>query len=184
MTSLANCNHFAIHRLPSSFSSAIAIHFNSPRFSRRIFNVSSSSQPQQQGTITLLFSLNLTLQFISMFRLFSGIETPPKIGFLGLGIMGTPMAQNLIKAGYVFSILTNWISSVFKLTVLTYSFKLINLAFCACPTHLVPEFVPRTKTKCKLCDYRWIFPNLFSKSSCCLVLIWRFGIGLRASVIL
>ncbi|XP_058748801.1 glyoxylate/succinic semialdehyde reductase 2, chloroplastic-like [Vicia villosa] len=76
MSSLVNCNHFAIHRLPSSFSSAIAIHFNSPRFSRHIFNVSASSQPQQQG-----------------------IETPPKIGFLGLGIMGTPMAQNLIKAG-------------------------------------------------------------------------------------
>ncbi|XP_058774014.1 glyoxylate/succinic semialdehyde reductase 2, chloroplastic-like [Vicia villosa] len=75
MSSLVNCNHFAIHRLPSSFSSAIAIHFNSPRFSRHIFNVSASSVPQQ------------------------GTETPPKIGFLGLGIMGTPMAQNLIKAG-------------------------------------------------------------------------------------
>ncbi|WJX69774.1 Glyoxylate/succinic semialdehyde reductase 2, chloroplastic, variant 2 [Trifolium repens] len=28
-----------------------------------------------------------------------GIDTPPRVGFLGLGIMGTPMAQNLIKAG-------------------------------------------------------------------------------------
>lgn len=27
-------------------------------------------------------------------------EMPARIGFLGLGIMGTPMAQNLIKAGY------------------------------------------------------------------------------------
>ncbi|XP_018731471.2 glyoxylate/succinic semialdehyde reductase 2, chloroplastic isoform X3 [Eucalyptus grandis] len=27
-------------------------------------------------------------------------ELPGRIGFLGLGIMGTPMAQNLIKAGY------------------------------------------------------------------------------------
>lgn len=27
-------------------------------------------------------------------------ETPARIGFLGLGIMGSPMAQNLIKAGY------------------------------------------------------------------------------------
>ena len=24
----------------------------------------------------------------------------PKIGFMGLGIMGTPMAANLLKAGY------------------------------------------------------------------------------------
>ncbi|CAL5200016.1 unnamed protein product [Lathyrus oleraceus] len=76
MTSLVNSSHFAIHRLPSSFSTAIATHFNSPRFSRHIFNVSVSSQPQQQG-----------------------IETPPRVGFLGLGIMGSPMAQNLIKAG-------------------------------------------------------------------------------------
>ncbi|CAK8535935.1 unnamed protein product [Lathyrus sativus] len=76
MASLANCNHFAIHRLPSSFSTAIATHCNSPRFSRHIFNVSASSQPQQLG-----------------------FETPPRVGFLGLGIMGSPMAQNLIKAG-------------------------------------------------------------------------------------
>lgn len=27
-------------------------------------------------------------------------EVPTRIGFLGLGIMGSPMAQNLIKAGY------------------------------------------------------------------------------------
>ena len=26
--------------------------------------------------------------------------SPTRVGFLGLGIMGTPMAQNLIKAGY------------------------------------------------------------------------------------
>ncbi|KAL5057056.1 hypothetical protein RYX36_028660 [Vicia faba] len=71
MSSLVNCNHFAIHRLPSPFSSAIAT-----RFSRHISNVSVSSQSQQQG-----------------------IQTPPKIGFLGLGIMGSPMALNLINAG-------------------------------------------------------------------------------------
>ncbi|XP_073052735.1 glyoxylate/succinic semialdehyde reductase 2, chloroplastic [Primulina eburnea] len=27
-------------------------------------------------------------------------ETPSRVGFLGLGIMGSPMAQNLVKAGY------------------------------------------------------------------------------------
>ena len=27
-------------------------------------------------------------------------ELPARVGFLGLGIMGSPMAQNLIKAGY------------------------------------------------------------------------------------
>ncbi|XP_073139370.1 glyoxylate/succinic semialdehyde reductase 2, chloroplastic isoform X1 [Henckelia pumila] len=27
-------------------------------------------------------------------------ETPSRLGFLGLGIMGSPMAQNLVKAGY------------------------------------------------------------------------------------
>lgn len=27
-------------------------------------------------------------------------EVPTRVGFLGLGIMGSPMAQNLIKAGY------------------------------------------------------------------------------------
>lgn len=27
-------------------------------------------------------------------------EIPPRLGFLGLGIMGSPMAQNLIKSGY------------------------------------------------------------------------------------
>lgn len=55
MTSLVNSSQFAIHRLPSSFSTAIATHFNSPRFSRHIFNVSVSSQPQQQGTLPLYF---------------------------------------------------------------------------------------------------------------------------------
>lgn len=28
-------------------------------------------------------------------------DLPASIGFLGLGIMGNPMAQNLIKAGHV-----------------------------------------------------------------------------------
>ena len=28
-------------------------------------------------------------------------ENPTRLGFLGLGIMGSPMAQNLIKSGYV-----------------------------------------------------------------------------------
>lgn len=32
-------------------------------------------------------------------------ETPARIGFLGLGIMGSPMAQNLIKAGYELNLL-------------------------------------------------------------------------------
>lgn len=27
-------------------------------------------------------------------------EIPARLGFLGLGIMGSPMAQNLIKSGY------------------------------------------------------------------------------------
>jgi len=30
-----------------------------------------------------------------------GGEKQPSIGFLGLGIMGTAMARNLVKAGYV-----------------------------------------------------------------------------------
>ena len=28
----------------------------------------------------------------------------PKIGFMGLGIMGTPMAANLLKAGYAITV--------------------------------------------------------------------------------
>lgn len=31
---------------------------------------------------------------------FATDEKPTRIGFLGLGIMGSPMAQNLIKSGY------------------------------------------------------------------------------------
>lgn len=35
-------------------------------------------------------------------------ELPGRIGFLGMGIMGSPMAQNLLKAGYNFTSLLNW----------------------------------------------------------------------------
>ncbi|AES67841.1 putative glyoxylate reductase (NADP(+)) [Medicago truncatula] len=67
-----NCSQFA-----TTMRSAFSLHhFNSPRLSRHVSNVSASLQPQGQGT-----------------------DTPPRIGFLGLGIMGTPMALNLIKAG-------------------------------------------------------------------------------------
>lgn len=50
---------------------------------------------------------------------FAGDESPDRIGFVGLGIMGTPMAQNLIKAGYGFSYLKqfgwmNFIQSFFR----------------------------------------------------------------------
>lgn len=67
-----NCSQF-VTTMRSTFS---LHHFNSPRFSRHVSNVSASLQPQGQG-----------------------IDTPPRVGFLGLGIMGTPMALNLIKAG-------------------------------------------------------------------------------------
>ncbi|XP_061371071.1 glyoxylate/succinic semialdehyde reductase 2, chloroplastic [Gastrolobium bilobum] len=78
-------NHFAIHRLPiavamrSTFCPHIPNHFNfrptpTKTFSAQISNVS----PQAQVSV---------------------IETPARVGFLGIGIMGSPMAQNLIKAG-------------------------------------------------------------------------------------
>ncbi|XP_045799982.1 glyoxylate/succinic semialdehyde reductase 2, chloroplastic [Trifolium pratense] len=71
MSSFINCNHFVLHRFPIM---AMRSTFNYRHFSLHISN--ASTQPQAQG-----------------------IETPPRVGFLGLGIMGTPMAQNLIKAG-------------------------------------------------------------------------------------
>ncbi|WMV51061.1 hypothetical protein MTR67_044446, partial [Solanum verrucosum] len=55
-------------------------------------------------------------------------DLPTSIGFLGLGIMGNPMAQNLIKAGYrcdvTFGIgpranvnpLSPWVQSKYKLS--------------------------------------------------------------------
>ncbi|GAU22013.1 hypothetical protein TSUD_111530 [Trifolium subterraneum] len=69
-SSFINCNHFVnLHRFPIM---AMRSTFNYRHFSLHVSN--ASSQPQ-------------------------GIEIPPRVGFLGLGIMGTPMAQNLIKAG-------------------------------------------------------------------------------------
>lgn len=48
-------------------------------------------------------SLSPKPQFFVSFKAFSSQtpkdESPKRIGFLGLGIMGSPMAQNLIKAG-------------------------------------------------------------------------------------
>ena len=32
------------------------------------------------------------------------MKRTPKIGFVGLGIMGKPMAQNLLKAGFEFTV--------------------------------------------------------------------------------
>jgi hypothetical protein len=76
--------------------------FNYRHFSLHISNASAQSQGQAQFYFiyTALLSSN-SAQFCIHTYLFSGIETPPRVGFLGLGIMGTPMAQNLIKAGYV-----------------------------------------------------------------------------------
>ena len=50
------------------------------------------------------------LKTISCF-LFSGDKFQGNVGFLGIGIMGSPMAHNLIKSGYVFVMVTvNWLS--------------------------------------------------------------------------
>lgn len=40
---------------------------------------------------------------------------PAHVGFLGTGIMGTPMAQNLLKAGYVSIIYTSLQASIWNL---------------------------------------------------------------------
>lgn len=47
------------------------------------------------GTIATRCYLTLTMIMLNVIDKFSG-----RVGFLGLGIMGSPMAQNLIKAGY------------------------------------------------------------------------------------
>lgn len=38
--------------------------------------------------------------FQPSFSMYATDDIPARLGFLGLGIMGSPMAQNLIKSGY------------------------------------------------------------------------------------
>jgi glyoxylate/succinic semialdehyde reductase len=46
-------------------------------------------------------ALSRRLPTVSCAAAASGVEFTGKVGFLGLGIMGAPMASNLIKAGCV-----------------------------------------------------------------------------------
>ncbi|XP_019458371.1 PREDICTED: glyoxylate/succinic semialdehyde reductase 2, chloroplastic isoform X2 [Lupinus angustifolius] len=71
--------HSSLSLLPSHFSTSM-FSFNhrfSSHFISNSFSSSSSSSPQPQV-----------------------IQTPSRVGFLGLGIMGSPMALNLIQSGY------------------------------------------------------------------------------------
>ncbi|OIW03774.1 hypothetical protein TanjilG_30050 [Lupinus angustifolius] len=70
--------HSSLSLLPSHFSTSM-FSFNhrfSSHFISNSFSSSSSSSPQPQV-----------------------IQTPSRVGFLGLGIMGSPMALNLIQSG-------------------------------------------------------------------------------------
>jgi hypothetical protein len=100
--------HEQLHKLQSLCSSPFPYHGNalflqlSPFLSSHFKRFCSITRSRSilLYIYTALLSSN-SAQFCTHTYLFSGIDTPPRVGFLGLGIMGTPMAQNLIKAGYV-----------------------------------------------------------------------------------
>jgi len=53
-----------------------------------------------------IYKLTIDLKFILKFKFYNKFKgdpyiiSGPKIGFFGIGIMGSPIARNLIKAGY------------------------------------------------------------------------------------
>ncbi|XP_058193932.1 glyoxylate/succinic semialdehyde reductase 2, chloroplastic isoform X6 [Rhododendron vialii] len=95
------------HRLPSSSSSILNSPFptisptkslfaNGSSFSTRIpihFRARPISSTQTKPFSFKAFSSQISASAPKH-------EMPARVGFLGLGIMGSPMAQNLIKAGY------------------------------------------------------------------------------------
>ncbi|KAK2653694.1 hypothetical protein Ddye_013550 [Dipteronia dyeriana] len=90
-TAMAMCSSFC-PRIPNSLRQKPIFSFpRKPLFSLS-FKVFSSQAPAPTNASANCISLNsMTIPLSD--------GSPTRVGFLGLGIMGTPMAQNLIKAG-------------------------------------------------------------------------------------